>query len=595
MLRRIILIILLFAVGLMGLAGAAAWNLKRLDRSVASTASTTLRMHQASIQAHQAMLELSAAGPALFTVRTVSDLEAGIARCDSLQLGLSATLETLNEPSLSDLHAVPLDDGRTLGQTVSGLAQLAQACRNEQVTVARLAGERIARRKALDPARQALSKSMRAALTLQTVDPKAFQLVARGVLTVLSTANSSDLKFSGRAKFEEGFPALSQAAADHPDAARLSTLRSDFDHAYGLMREELAGGEDAGVFARAISVLVGDITAVRTALDRHVQEELTGLATIGANSLAVTWWAAGGILLGSAALGTVIAHDLRRRMRRSTAALSEAVAGITQITTEVQNGSQNIASRSAQQAASVEEVTVVVDHVSADAARTAEAARTLGAQVATVAVDAGQGAKQARQLATDVDQRLAELARVTSEIRTAVITARGVVDSIDDIAFQTNLLALNAAVEAARAGEAGAGFAVVADEVRSLAQRAADEVRNTGHLIQLCQEKADEVAVAAGEAERCVRQVVEGQLVPTFARLATTAETANRAVDGLADAAAKTSQAMATMQAQVSDINQLIQGTAGDAEEVSSTGQAMGDEIGRLDRVVTDLAGLAQR
>ncbi|MCP4346686.1 MAG: hypothetical protein GY795_14310 [Desulfobacterales bacterium] len=79
---------------------------------------------------------------------------------------------------------------------------------------------------------------------------------------------------------------------------------------------------------------------------------------------------------------------------------------------------------------------------------------------------------------------ISELNNSVTEISKSGHETKGIVRTIDEVAFQTRLLALNAAVEAARVGESGAGFAVVADEVKKLSQRVSDAAKNTADLVE---------------------------------------------------------------------------------------------------------------
>eukprot|EP00913_Durusdinium_trenchii_P008258 g7755.t1 len=143
--------------------------------------------------------------------------------------------------------------------------------------------------------------------------------------------------------------------------------------------------------------------------------------------------------------------EMARTYNQAVEALRATLLDVRSAADEIDGGTSNLAAsaddlarRTEQQAAALEESARALRHLNEVVAR---------------AVDA-----------------MGEISRSSEKIST-------IIGVIDEIAFQTNLLALNAGVEAARAGEAGRGFAVVAQEVRELAQRCAGAAREIKQLI----------------------------------------------------------------------------------------------------------------
>ena len=173
---------------------------------------------------------------------------------------------------------------------------------------------------------------------------------------------------------------------------------------------------------------------------------------------------------------------------------SESVATAS---AEIASGNNDLSVRTEQQASALEETTASMEQLSSTVKQNADSARQaneLSMSASAVAVKGGEVVGQVVQTMKGIN----EASRKISDI----------ISVIDGIAFQTNILALNAAVEAARAGEQGRGFAVVASEVRSLAGRSAEAAKEIKNLINASVERVDQGSALVDQAGATMAEVV---------------------------------------------------------------------------------------
>ncbi|POZ63098.1 methyl-accepting chemotaxis protein [Chromobacterium alticapitis] len=189
-------------------------------------------------------------------------------------------------------------------------------------------------------------------------------------------------------------------------------------------------------------------------------------------------------------------QNMRQGLREVVSAIqgnanqvSDSAHELASMAQQVATGAQRQSEATAEAAATIEQLTVSINHVADNSDQASRQAKDAG--------DLAYRGGHAVQASVGKIQSVSEAVAATSEemrVLTGEVQRIGnIVTVIRDVADQTNLLALNAAIEAARAGEMGRGFAVVADEVRKLAERTASSAREITLMITAIQQGVEKV------------------------------------------------------------------------------------------------------
>jgi methyl-accepting chemotaxis protein len=308
-----------------------------------------------------------------------------------------------------------------------------------------------------------------------------------------------------------------------------------------------------------------DMKALEQIADQQVKESGSAVNTTVSSSI----WIVGVMLLLTAGIGGVIVyivHHINLSLQGTVVELSDGAQQIADAASQVSSSSQSLAQGASEQAASLEETSASSEQINSMAHKNTENATAM-TQLVT----------DSRNEFTTTNQQLGEMVIAMDEINDSSAQISKIIKIIDDIAFQTNILALNAAVEAARAGEAGMGFAVVADEVRSLAQRSAQAAKDTALLIEDSVEKSTGGKTKLGRVSDSIQRITSG-----FTKLSTL-------VDEVSHGSREQSQGIDQIGKALSQMEQVTQTTAANAEESAAAAQQLNAQSEALKTLMNSL------
>ncbi|MFS2160180.1 methyl-accepting chemotaxis protein [Pseudomonas sp. Pseusp122] len=253
--------------------------------------------------------------------------------------------------------------------------------------------------------------------------------------------------------------------------------------------------------------------------------------------------------------------------------LVSASQSISSASLQLSASAQEQSHSASSMAATVEELTVSINHV-ADNAADAHALSSESGRQSTEGGSVIQDTLASMRLIADTVQgsasQIAELDQHAEQISSIVSVIKG-------IAEQTNLLALNAAIEAARAGEQGRGFAVVADEVRLLAQRTANSTQEITEMVKKIQAGTQD---AVGNMDVGVDQVKNGvelaqQAGEAIVNIRESSGNVVRVVDQISLALREQSAASQDVARNVERIAQMSQQNSQAIEQTSETARSL--------------------
>lgn len=295
---------------------------------------------------------------------------------------------------------------------------------------------------------------------------------------------------------------------------------------------------------------------------RAVAEREQAMAKIGQQLHAVAKSDLSVRLFGLPPAFAAVASDFNEAMERLCDAMGQVQDSISSIdltSAEIRQATTDLASRSEQQAASLQASSSAMD----DLTNKIEDYAKIAGEVSHSMIEARSEAESGGAIVGKAIEAMDKVERASAEI--SEITTM-----IDGIAFQTNLLALNAGVEAARAGDAGKGFAVVASEVRALALRATEAANAIKQRVESVTNYVQSGVGLVNETGTALERIINRVGIVTTS------------ISGIAETAEYQSQTLRKINMAIGAMDQMTQQNAAMVEETNAATKNLTSESNQL-------------
>lgn len=254
-----------------------------------------------------------------------------------------------------------------------------------------------------------------------------------------------------------------------------------------------------------------------------------------------------------------ISEDLSGTLSHVNQATEQLQVGANQVA----SGSQLLARGSAEQSASVQELSNRLQLVEEKTINNTENALL-----------AKKESEKSKEDILTSSKKIDDMIETMGEIEVNSNKIKDITEIIEDIAFQTNILALNAAIEAARAGSAGKGFAVVADEVRNLAAKSSESATSTTKLVTETMASVTAGTKIADETGKAINEVVQG------------VESVTQLVEQIYQASEEQKESVQEITTEVNTITGTIHSNSSAMEESAATSEQLSGQSDELKNLV---------